>query len=60
MPFLDWVNKNQATQASQQVPYRLLRAVSAHGDVDVAMWSARQEAPVFTRATGQRLAVARA
>lgn len=34
MPFLDWVNKNQATQASQQVPYRLQRAVSAHGDVD--------------------------
>jgi exopolyphosphatase / guanosine-5'-triphosphate,3'-diphosphate pyrophosphatase len=34
--------------------------VRAHGDVDVAMWSARQEAPVFTRATGQRLAVARA
>jgi hypothetical protein len=34
MPFLDWVNKNQATQASQQVPYRLLRSVSAHGDVD--------------------------
>lgn len=32
----------------------------AHGDVDVAMWSARQEAPVFTRATGQRLAIERA
>jgi hypothetical protein len=24
------------------------------------MWSARQEAPVFTRATGQRLAIERA
>jgi hypothetical protein len=34
MPFLDWVNKNQATQASEQAPYRLLRAVSAHGEVD--------------------------
>lgn len=33
MPFLDWVNKNQATQASQKVPYHLLRQVSAHGDV---------------------------
>jgi exopolyphosphatase/guanosine-5'-triphosphate,3'-diphosphate pyrophosphatase len=32
----------------------------AHGDIDVAMWSARQEAPVFKRATGQRLAVERA
>ncbi len=32
----------------------------AHGDVDVAMWSARQEATVFTRATGQRLAIERA
>jgi len=34
MPFLDWVNKNQATQASEQAPYRFLRAVSAHGEVD--------------------------
>ena len=33
MPFLDWVNKNQATQASQKVPYHLLRQVSSHGDV---------------------------
>ena len=32
----------------------------AHGDIDVAMWSARQEAPVFKRATGHRLAVERA
>lgn len=36
MPFLDWVNKNQAAQASQEVPYHLLRQVSAHGDVDGA------------------------
>lgn len=34
MPFLDWVKKSQSTQSSQQVPYRQLRAVSAHGDVD--------------------------
>lgn len=34
--------------------------VRAHGDVDVAMWSARQEASVFKRATGHRLAVERA
>jgi adenine-specific DNA-methyltransferase len=34
MPFLDWVNKNQATQSSQKVPYRLLRQVSTHGDAD--------------------------
>lgn len=34
--------------------------VRAHGDVDVAMWSARQEAAVFKRATGHRLAVERA
>lgn len=32
----------------------------AHGDIDVAMWSARQEAAVFTRATGRRLAIERA
>ncbi|MEN9689512.1 MAG: hypothetical protein RI998_1509 [Pseudomonadota bacterium] len=29
MPFLDWVNKKQATQASQNVPYHLLRQVAA-------------------------------
>ena len=34
--------------------------VHAQGDVDVAIWSAEQEAPVFKRATGQRLAVQRA
>ena len=31
----------------------------AHGDIDVAIWSAEQEAAVFKRATGLRLAVAR-
>lgn len=33
MPFLDWVNKNQATEASLKVPYHLLKQVSTHGDV---------------------------
>lgn len=32
----------------------------AHGDVDVAMWSARQEADIFKKATGRRLAIERA
>ena len=32
MPFLDWVNKRQATRSAQDVPYHLLRQVSAHGD----------------------------
>jgi len=34
--------------------------VHAQGDIDVALWSAEQEAPVFKRATGQRLALQRA
>lgn len=32
----------------------------AHADVDVAMWSARREAAVFSRATGRQLAIERA
>jgi adenine-specific DNA-methyltransferase len=32
MPFLDWVNKSQATSAASEVPYHLLRFESAHGD----------------------------
>ena len=32
MPFLDWVNKAQATRSVRDVPYHLLRQVSAHGD----------------------------
>ena len=32
MPFLDWVNKHQAKEASREVPYHLLKQVSAHGD----------------------------
>ena len=33
MPFLDWVNKNQAKEATRQVPYHLLKQESVHGDV---------------------------
>jgi adenine-specific DNA-methyltransferase len=32
MPFLDWVNKNQAKEITHEVPYHLLKQVSAHGD----------------------------
>jgi adenine-specific DNA-methyltransferase len=32
MPFLDWVNKSQATSVAKEVPYHLLRFESAHGD----------------------------
>lgn len=33
MPFLDWVNKNQATGATREVPYHLLKHESSHGDM---------------------------
>ena len=32
MPFLDWVNKNQAKQVAGEVPYRLLDFQGQHGD----------------------------
>lgn len=32
MPFLDWVNKNQAKQAAAEVPYRLLDFQEQYGD----------------------------
>lgn len=32
MPFLDWVNKTQATSVAGEVPYHLLEFRSAHGD----------------------------
>lgn len=32
MPFLDWVNKNQAKEAAREVPYHLLKQESVHGD----------------------------
>ena len=33
MPFLDWVNKNQAKETAREVPYHLLKQESVHGDV---------------------------
>ncbi len=36
MPFLDWVNKNQAIQSSSQVPYHILQLQSIHGDAVAA------------------------
>ena len=36
MPFLDWVNRNQAKDATREVPYHLLKQVSAHGDISGA------------------------
>ena len=36
MPFLDWVNKNQAVQTSDEVPYHLLQHQKSYGDTDVA------------------------
>lgn len=33
MPFLDWVNKNQAKEATREVPYHLLKMESVHGDL---------------------------
>lgn len=32
MPFLDWVNKNQAKEVTREVAYHLLKPVSTHGD----------------------------
>jgi adenine-specific DNA-methyltransferase len=36
MPFLDWVNKNQAKEATREVPYHLLKQEAVHGDVSAA------------------------
>lgn len=36
MPFLDWVNKNQAKEATREVPYHLLKQEAAYGDVSGA------------------------
>ena len=33
MPFLDWVNKNQAKEVIREVPYHLLQHASTHGEV---------------------------
>lgn len=36
MPFLDWINKNQAKQQSRDVPYHLLKHQQSFGDSDSA------------------------
>lgn len=36
MPFLDWVNKNQAKDAAREVPYHLLKREAVYGDASVA------------------------
>ncbi|KWK96370.1 DNA methylase [Burkholderia ubonensis] len=36
MPFLDWVNKNQAKETALAVPYHLLNRDSIHGDAAAA------------------------
>ncbi len=34
MPFFDWVNKSHATQVARDVPYHLIKQVSAHGTAE--------------------------
>ncbi|MBO7819319.1 site-specific DNA-methyltransferase [Burkholderia pseudomallei] len=36
MPFLDWVNKNQAKDTAREVPYHLLHREAVYGDASVA------------------------
>lgn len=36
MPFLDWVNKNQAKETTREVPYHLLKQEASYGDVSGA------------------------
>lgn len=36
MPFLDWINKNQAKQQSRDVPYHLLKHQQSYGDSNSA------------------------
>ncbi|CAJ0703176.1 site-specific DNA-methyltransferase [Burkholderia multivorans] len=36
MPFLDWVNKNQAKDTAREVPYHLLKREAIYGDTSVA------------------------
>lgn len=36
MPFLDWVNKNQAKDTAREVPYHLLKREATYGDVTAA------------------------
>lgn len=36
MPFLDWVNKNQAKENQREIPYHLLKLEGTYGDPEVA------------------------
>lgn len=36
MPFLDWVNKNQAKDSTREVPYHLLKREASYGDAAAA------------------------
>lgn len=36
MPFLDWVNKNQAVQSTNKVPYHLLQHQKSYGELHAA------------------------
>ncbi|UPL21015.1 site-specific DNA-methyltransferase [Alcaligenes faecalis] len=36
MPFLDWVNKNQAKEAADEVPYHLLRREASYGETEAS------------------------
>ncbi|MGF6858357.1 site-specific DNA-methyltransferase [Paraburkholderia sp. CI3] len=36
MPFLDWVNKNQAKDTAREVPYHMLQRERTYGDADAA------------------------
>lgn len=36
MPFLDWVNKNQAKETPREVPYHLLKLEESYGDLGAA------------------------
>ena len=36
MPFLDWVNKNQAVVSASDVPYHLLQLEETYGDTRTA------------------------
>lgn len=36
MPFLDWVNKNQAKETPREVPYHLLKLEESYGDPTIA------------------------
>src|SRR5690348_4442927 len=41
MPQLNWLGDAQAKQTARRVPYRLLEAVSQHGDVNACNWLIR-------------------